>query len=135
MRRAIVFVALAGCANVEQGTTELARLDRAEFAARVLPILTESCANPSCHGRPERALSLYAPRRFREDPTRTFLDEPLTAEELEHNFRASSALVDPHDVDASLLLRKAIGRAHGGGVLLDGPNDDRYRTLRAWAAR
>jgi len=137
VRTALLVIALAGCANVEPGATEVARLDRVQFAATVQPILAESCANPSCHGRPERALSLYAPRRFREDPSRTYLDEPLTAEELEHNFCASSALVDPSAIDQSPLLRKSLGEKsgshHGGGVVFDGPNDDRYRTLRVWA--
>lgn len=136
MRAALLAMGLAGCANVEPGTTELARLDRTRFELSVQPILAESCANPSCHGRPERALSLYAPRRFREDSSRTHLDEPLTSEELAHNFRAASALVDPHALEQSPLLRKSLGERsgsyHGGGVVFDGENDDRYRTLLAW---
>lgn len=138
MRATLLAIALTGCANVEPGTTELARLDRAGFEVSVQPILAESCANPSCHGRPERALSLYAPRRFREDSSRTHLDEPLTPEELAHNFHAASALVDMQSIDQSPLLRKSLGERsgsyHGGGVVFDGENDDRYRTLRAWAA-
>lgn len=134
----VAAILLLGCANVEQGTSENPRLDREAFAAKVQPILIESCANPTCHGRPERGLSIYAPKRFRADPSRTHLDEPLTDEELEHNFCAASALVNGDDVDASLLLRKAIGEHsgsyHGGGVVLDGVDDRRYRTLRAWAA-
>lgn len=136
MRLVLAAIAL-GCSGPAPGLVATARLDREVFATEVLPILVEGCANPSCHGRPERGLSLYAPRRFREDPARTHLDEPLTAEELEHNFYATTALVDAADPDGSLLLAKALGARvyHGGGAVLESVNDARYRAIRAWVTR
>ena len=132
MRRAgrlVVLVAsLASCAP-SQGEVPIAMLDRNEFATRVQPILAERCANPSCHGRPDRPLSLYAPLRHREDPNRVFLDEPLTDAELRHNWAASCA-------QGEALAQKPFGEPggsyHGGGVVFDGPTDEGYRTLRAW---
>lgn len=134
MRWALLLVLLSGCAGPDPGSTPLARPDRAEFAAKVLPILVERCANPSCHGRPERALSLYAPQRFRIDPRWTWLDGPLTAEELEHDYRAVAALIDPGDPESSLVLTKALARTwHGGGAVLE-PDDDAHRAIRTWIA-
>ena len=125
---------LLGCAGPEPGLEPVPRPDRAAFAATVLPILIEHCANPSCHGRPERALSLFAPLKFRADPARTWLVEPLSPGEIEHDYRATAALIDPRDPDGSLLLQKALARTyHGGGVTLEA-EDVPHRALRAWIA-
>lgn len=134
MRWIVLAMFTVGCAGPDPGTTPVAQPDRAEFATTILPILAERCANPACHGRPERALSLYAPLRFRADATRTWLDEPLTPQELEHDYCAVSGLIDPADPDRSLLLQKALERApHGGGRVLE-PEDGPHRMIRAWIA-
>ena len=132
MRWTALATLIAGCVGPEPGATAVPEPDRVVFASTVLPILAEHCANPSCHGRPERPLSLFAPRRYRADVARTWLDEPLTPVELEH--RAVSALIDPLDPDGSLLLRKALSTSfHLGGAALE-RDDAPHRLIRAWIA-
>jgi hypothetical protein len=118
--------------------------DAATFAATVQPVVDERCATPSCHGRPERPLSLFSPLHYRRDPARTFLDEPLDADELDANVRRTCAftldLLREHEaVDACLVLRKPLavaagGARHEGGEIFRAVDDRDYRTLRAWLA-
>jgi hypothetical protein len=127
---------LAACSAPALERVRLPDLDRAVFEREVQPILASQCANPTCHGRPERPLSLFAPGRFRRVPEELHLPGPLTPEELDHNYRASVALAaDPAPGDDALLARKPLaggGLYHGGGAVFDGPTDRSYRTLRAW---
>jgi hypothetical protein len=111
------------------------------FAREVQPVLDARCADPTCHGRPERPLAIYSPGRHRQDPARTFLVEPLTPEELEVNARvlAAFALEVEDGVDSCLVLRKPLARAaggceHAGGEVFPGRDDREYRALRAWLA-
>jgi hypothetical protein len=130
-----------GCgAAPESGSERVHWLDYSEFKTSVQPLLAEGCSNPSCHARPDRALSLYAPMARRIDPTRTHLPEPLTEEELMHNYVVSCVLSSEADAPAdTLLLKKPLGEwadtYHGGGAVFAGPSDDRYRVLEAWVAR
>ncbi len=130
---------LACSSPPESGSARVHWLDYAEFEAKVQPIYAESCSNPSCHARPERALSLYAPMARRLDESRTHLLEPLSDEEIMHNYVVSCVLASEGDAPAeTLLLRKPLGdwasTHHGGGAVFDGPSDDHYRTLEAWVA-
>ncbi|MEK6606468.1 MAG: hypothetical protein AABZ30_02300 [Myxococcota bacterium] len=129
----VAWVALAGCGGVEQGYEPVPPLDEEAFVESVGPVLEERCANPSCHGRPERPLAVYAPRRFRADATRTFLDEPLTSEELRHNYDRACGFAAFVDAPIeSLLLRKPLGRAyHGGGIVL-AEGDAETRVIEDW---
>lgn len=124
---------LVGCADLEQGYTPAPALDEEMFRVDVEPTLEAQCANPSCHGRPERPLALYAPHRFRADPTRLFLDEPITEDELRHNYERSCAFAaDLSSAEESLLWRKPLGLTyHGGGVTLS-EHDPEARRIQTW---
>lgn len=136
---AVLALALVSCSS-QEGTISVPLLDRATFARDVQPVLAARCANPTCHGRPERGLSIYAPLEWRRDPSRTFVSEALTQEELDHNYAASCALASvPSPDENALLARKPLGATvgvyHGGGVVFDGPTDEAYRTIIRWIAR
>lgn len=141
MRYFLVMVVAAslgsGCGGPENGTNAVRAFDRDAFVATVQPIVAERCANPSCHGRLERPLALYAPMRFRLDPTRTHIDEPLTAREVDHNFWASAFLsTEAERAEESLFLAKPLAqiRYHGGGAIFDSAEDAEYRALLVWVS-
>lgn len=122
MRRAVlVTVFLAGCVAVDAGIEPVRWLDRAAFDARVEPVLDLRCASVACHGKPERELSLYAPLRWRENPSR---DEPLDASEHQHNYVASC-------LAQGALARKALGGDGHPVVFVDRADPD-YAVLEAW---
>jgi hypothetical protein len=135
--RAVVVAALLAGACVELPPGEpLAELDVATFAAEVQPVLDERCAAPSCHGRPERPLAIYSPRRYRREPARRFLDEPLDADELAANARgvASFGFAIDDGLEDSLVLRKPLalaagGARHEGGEIFVARDERDYRTL------
>lgn len=140
MRRAAIALLLLGCGSPpESGSERVHWLDYAEFKAKIQPVYAQSCSNPSCHARPERALSLYAPMARRLDESRTHLLEPLTEEELMHNYVVSCVLASEGERPGdTLLLRKPLAQHanthHEGGAVFEGPSDDRYRTLEDWVA-
>ncbi len=111
-------------------------LDWGVFQQSIEPMLQQRCANPSCHGRPERPWSIYAPGRFRLDSTRLFIDEDLNAQEKEHNFWVSSVFANIGGIASNerLLLQKPLAQGvyHGGGAIFLGERDEAARTLRAW---
>jgi hypothetical protein len=126
----------AGCLTEPAGTP-VPRGDRATFEANVQPVVDASCADPSCHGRPDRPLSLFSPRQYRADPSRTYLDEPLTDAELDANAREVAAFLVGVAVDDSLVLRKPLALAQGGcrhvgGEVFPATSDRRYRAIRSW---
>lgn len=139
-RLAWALLGLACSSPPESGSQRVHWLDYAEFKAEVQPVYAESCDNPSCHARPERALSLYAPMAWRLDDSRTHLLEPLSEEELMHNYVVSCMLASEADTPPeTLLLRKPLGdfasTHHGGGAVFEGRSDDRYQKLEAWVAK
>jgi len=137
----LVLAALAvACSVPASDDVEVRWLGYDDFVESVQPVLARACGNPSCHGRPERALSIYSTERWRADRDRLFLVEPLTATELEHNYTASCVLVTEAGLPAeALLLRKPLGsRAgvyHGGGDVFDGVTDRDYRKLLQWVEK
>lgn len=92
MRHIAPLLLLAGCSFPAQGEAPAVDLDYIAFVNDIQPIFEARCANPACHGRPERALSTYVPRRFRADPQKVHLDEPLTEQEMRHNYTAACIL-------------------------------------------
>ncbi len=133
---AITFIT-CGCGATEVDTIAPQTFDQDAFVATIQPILAQRCANPSCHGRPERPLAIYAPMRFRRDPSRTHLDEPLTAREVEHNFWASVVLsTEAERPEDALFIAKPLAkiRYHGGGAIFDSDDDLNYRHMLAWIA-
>jgi hypothetical protein len=109
------------------------------FAELAQPVLAERCANPSCHGNPDRPLAVFAVHRYRLDPDATFLDAPLTAEELERNFvRAAAFLLEVDAAEDSALLAKALAREAGGsghdhGAVFTDRAEHDYVQLLDWA--
>jgi hypothetical protein len=136
----MIVVLAAGCSSGrEAGETRIQQLAYDEFVLQVQPVLLRSCSNPSCHARKERPLSLYAPLAWRADPELTFSLEPLSEQELRHNYSVSCALAsEGQSPEDSLFLRKPLAQLadtyHGGGVVFAGKADDRFRVLEAWVA-
>lgn len=144
MRAALLLVLVApfagGCLGTPEGSSQVPVLDEAVYEAEVQPILVARCGNPTCHGRPERPFSIYGPERYREDPARTFLQEPLTDDEVAANYARACAFSLGIDAPTEcLLLRKPLavtagGAGHVGGELWASPDDPEYRTVEAWLA-
>lgn len=133
----VIVLGLVACAEPEPAPEPVIWLDATVFEREILPILGERCGNPSCHGRSDRPLAIYSPGRWRADPARVFLPEPLTAEELEHDY-AVACVFAAHGgsvEDAPLLLEPlgaGAGVYHGGGAVFAGTTDRDYRALAAW---
>lgn len=126
--RAWALLALAGCAPAP-GYESLPPADFPRFVATVQPVLAARCANPTCHGRADRPLEVFAPQLHRLDERRLFLDEPLTAEETRRNFdRARAFAAD------GLLLSKPLagGAGHAGGAQFADEEEPEWQALRDW---
>ena len=79
-----------------------------------------------------------SPRRYRIDPARTWVDEPLTEDELWHNYWQTAVFLEgiEHAPESLLLLLPLSARAGGAGhadtdVFLDTGDWD-YRRLSSW---
>lgn len=137
MRRWWPVVLLWGCVAPTEEEVALPRYDFERFAAEVQPVLAARCANPTCHGRPERPLSIYSPLAWRADASRTYLFEEVSEEELGHNYDVTRAMAsDAPEPEQTLLLRKPMGGLastyHGGGDIFEGETDRDYRTMLEW---
>ncbi len=130
---AVLCLALSACVPPNDPSV-LPRLDHAMFAQHVEPVLELRCANPSCHGNDSRPLRVYAPDRFRMDPARLHLIEPLSPEEIARNEASAAAFaVEITRADDSLLLTKVVGLApHLGGTLYVDTSDREYQAMRTW---
>jgi hypothetical protein len=131
----LLLLLLGGCGGVSQGVERVEMRDLEAFVRDVEPVLEARCANPSCHGRPERPLSLYAPSARRKNPDGTYLAGPLSGDELWHNYAVSCAL-SAGTPEEALLARKPLGASgglyHGGGAVFEGPTDRGYRAIIRW---
>lgn len=138
MRAAALFlVSLAACTVPDSDDVIVRLYDFELFQATVQPVIANSCGNPSCHGRPERAFSIFSQRNWRLDADQLYLPTPLSDEELEHNFISASLQVDDgDDLRQSLLLLKPLGDVantyHGGGTVFADQTDRSYRAILAW---
>jgi hypothetical protein len=140
--RLVLFAFLlgAGCALPEGDAQHVRWLDFESYVAEVQPVFAQRCGNPSCHGRAERAFSIYSPLQWRADPARTHLREPLTEAELVANYTVTCVLVtEAATPEDSVVLRKALGDAagtyHGGGAIFEGSTDREYRAVLRWMER
>ena len=126
---------LAGCSAPESGEVAVALYDHEVFATTVQPIIADKCGNPSCHGRPERAFSIFSERNWRLDYDELYLPVPLSEEELEHNLISTCLQIDEDGSSQSFLLLKPLGDAagtyHGGGVIFS-ETDRSYRAILSW---
>jgi hypothetical protein len=121
----------------------VSHLDQAFFRCDVQPLLVKSCAALACHGSGVRYLRLFGRNRMRWQGGESDRNAPLRQEELQANFDAASAMVDPSDPDQSFLLRKPLdvrkgGWFHGGAEMFGQGNvfvstaDPDFVTLRSW---
>ncbi len=135
---ASVASAWLGCIGTPEGTTTVPVLDYETYAQDVQPIFVERCGNPTCHGRPERPFSVYGPERYRVDPARTFLDEPLSEHELLANYESACAFsLRATDPTTCLLLSKPLavhagGAGHLGGDVWVDRDELEYRIVEDW---
>jgi hypothetical protein len=124
----------------------LRELDLSYFRCQVQPVLTASCAFLACHGNGERPLRIYAEQRFRKNVDWLDFEEPLSAEELDDNFRTVLGFIgvsgDRRD-QGDLLSEKPLdveagGMYHGGrelyghGDVFTSRDDSGYLSLRAF---
>ena len=140
MRAALLTGLVAGCIGSPGGSLEVPVLDFPSFQSDLQPILGERCGNPSCHGRPDRPFSVHCAGRWRADPHRTFLDEPLSPEEMIADYaRACGFAVGIRAPGDCLLLKKPLavaadGVGHLGGDVWIDTRDPEYRVVEAWLA-
>ncbi len=142
MKALIAFAAatlLFACEEPGSENVAVRWLDYEVFVEDVQPVLAEMCGNPSCHGRPDRAFSIYSQRNWREDPDLLFRPDELSSAELNHNYEGSCVLVsEAAGAEDTLLLKKSLGKAagvyHGGGAVLE-ESDRSYRILLDWVKK
>ncbi len=133
----VVPLLFAAACTVDNSESTVRWLKYSSFKGDVQQVLSDKCGNPSCHGRADRPFSIYAPLNWRLDPERTFLTEPLSDEELRHNYTSSCVFVtEAEEPEDALLLRKPLGETadlyHGGGAIFEGTTDRDYRILLFW---
>jgi len=137
--RALGLLLLLGCVEGPGWYEETPPASYSVFRRDVQPILERRCANPSCHGRPERALELFAPGQHRLDPATLHAAGAIGEEELRLNYwRASCFLLEGRAPERSIILTKPLapqagGSAHGGGAQFEDPAEPEYRALLEWA--
>lgn len=133
---------LAACSSpIDTGPPPAPPLD--VFEAEVYPVLARDCAFAACHGDRRRFFRVFAPGRVRLSGDSGPFDPPTEAEVTETYDRARSMLAGSARVTDSLLLRKPLAAAAGGGshqgVDAFGQNvfpdrdDARWRAMRDWA--
>lgn len=144
--RAVAFaLALAACTAGLDDPATLPELDRDDFRCSVQPVLAARCAFAGCHASARRPLRLYAVGRMRLGVGWDRLAEPLTAEELDANYRATRGFTIAGVDERPLLLAKPLDPRAGGyyhrGQDLYGDedvflsiDDPGYRLLSAWIA-
>jgi hypothetical protein len=139
----VAFAAMFACASDLHEPMPLAPLDEPYFRCRVQPVLARSCSQLACHGDERRFFRVFARNRLRSDGAESERDAPMRDEERRANFDAARAMLDPGDVERSLLITKPLdGRAggafHRGAEIFGGGNvflsrdEADFMTLRAW---
>lgn len=127
-----------GCVVEAGSPTPLPEGDLEVFAASVQPVLAVRCGDPTCHGRVDRPLEIYSAGRHRSDPTRVFLEEAISSDEIADNARNVAAFtLDTTSAEECAVLRKPLARAaggvwHGGGEIFPSRDDREYRAVLAW---
>jgi len=130
----LVVLALAFCsACVDLSATQaMPETELEPFVDLAQPVLGARCANASCHGNGERPLAVFEVHRYRLSDDDTFVDTPLTDEELRLNLlRAALFTADIEHAAESLLVVKPRSRHADVEVFVDDADFD-YRRLVAW---
>jgi hypothetical protein len=140
VRAPLLAALLGGCVTGPGGQVFTVVGDHDVFIDEVQPVLAARCSNPACHGTRARPLALYATGLHREDPDDTWLDTPLTDDELWANHLRIVPFVAgaPQAATAPLLARPldpdAGGSGHGGGVQFFDPDEPEFIALQAWVS-
>lgn len=147
MKRALALLFPALFATACQSGLDDARpspeLDVAYFRCRVQPVLAKSCGAFACHGDGRRFFHVFARNRMRAQGVENERNAALTQVELQANYDAARALVDPASPATSVLLMKPLdaragGSFHRGGEIFGGGNvflareEADFKTLAAW---
>lgn len=108
------------------------------FTRLAQPVLEARCANPACHGRPDRPLEIFAVQQHRLEESALFSSLPLSSEELWQNaLRAAAFVGDLEDGGSSLLdkplAESAGGLPHAGGDVLFDAFERDYTALFEWS--
>ncbi len=124
----------SGCIAGDETTPGFQDADFGLFVTEIQPLISESCANPSCHGDAKRPWQTFAVHQHRLDPADVFIDNPLSERELWLNYTRTIAFVGPTDEP---LLRKPLaptkgGSDHVGGVQFESTDEYDYQVLQAW---
>lgn len=134
MRRFLpLLLLLPGCIGPNDSAV-LGGGDSSTFFEQVEPVLTEGCANPSCHGNTERPFQVYAVHRHRLLEEDTWSDSALSADEHAANLETARAFAP----SPWLLSRKPLdpavgGMVHAGGVMWSDVENPDYTAVRAWS--
>lgn len=133
MRVLALLLALVGaCVNGGELVALPGDEEMAAFVELAQPVLETRCANASCHGNAERPLATYAVHRYRLDERDTFVDAPLTPEELGLNhLRAATFTLDISDAAESLLWLLPL-HGHADVQVFTDPDEFDARRLHAW---
>lgn len=134
-----VLALLIGC--VEPQPAGVPSADRALFEREVMPILLRDCGFHACHGSQNRFLQVFGPGRGRLTPELRPLDD-ITPAEMEHAFTRSLSMLEPGDLENSLLLAKPLaipagGAGHEGSdalgrAIYQSKQDPAYQVLHTW---
>ncbi|MEZ4337514.1 MAG: hypothetical protein R3B82_12910 [Sandaracinaceae bacterium] len=131
----------AGCAA--PAPSAWAPLDEPYFRCRVQPGLTRSCSAFACHGDARRPFTVFARNRLRWGGDERDRNARLRDDERAFNYESALGMVDVDAPEESLILRKPLDAAAGGGfhggATLFGAGDVyateedlEYQVLREW---
>jgi hypothetical protein len=129
LREALKRPATAGASLPAERTAprvDVTEETKVAFAVKVQPILMNACASCHCDGRSPGFRLI-----------RSWTGGSADRRSLENNLAAAAAHIDPRDVSASRLLRKAV-TVHAEGMTaapLRGKQLAAFRTLEEWARK
>lgn len=124
---------LSGCGGLDAtARNPLADPGRAGFELEAAPLLGKRCGDTSCHADEKRAFALYAVGRRRQRVADTYSSKPLSTSELDANFLATLGFLDAPAPLNTTLLRKALGKGHGGGAVFAHPSDPECQAVLRW---
>lgn len=129
----LAVVVLCGCGALDTtATVPLATPSRAGFELEAAPLLAKRCGDVACHGTERHAFALFAVGRRRLRAADTFSAKPLVTLELDANYLATLGFLDAVAPLDTTLLRKALGKGHGGGAVFAHPSDPECLAVLRW---
>lgn len=108
----LLLAAVGACAS-ETTELTLSTPDRMQFERDVYPVLLRDCAFHACHGSTDRFLQVFGPGRGRMTAEIKPLD-PESPLEINHAYDRARSMIDAHNLERSLLLKKPLATEAGG---------------------